>query len=91
LAQIAADELDVSFNRIEMISGDTTRTPNEGVTSGSQSIENSGTALRFAAAEARTILLQLAAARLGVVVDQLRVDDGTVTMKGDSANITFGT
>ena len=57
LAQIAADELDVSFNRIEMISGDTARTPNEGVTAGSQSIENSGTALRFAAAEARTILL----------------------------------
>jgi len=89
LAQITADELDVSLNRIEMISGDTGRTPNEGVTSGSQSIENSGTALRFAAAEARAILLQLAATRLGVATDQLSVDDGTVTVKGSPAKVTY--
>ncbi len=82
LAQIAADELDVSLNRIEMVSGDTARTPNEGITSGSQSIENSGTALRFAAAEARAILLQSAAAKLKVAADRLDVDDGTVTVKG---------
>ncbi len=89
LAQIAADELDVSLNRVEMISGDTARTPNEGVTSGSQSIENSGTALRFAAAEARAILLQSAAAQLGVAADQLSVDDGTVSVKGNPAKVTY--
>src|SRR5262245_52089526 len=50
LAQIAAEELDLPLSRITMISGDTGRTPNEGQTAGSQSIENSGTALRMAAA-----------------------------------------
>jgi len=89
LAQIAADELDVALNRIEMISGDTARTPNEGVTSGSLSIENSGTALRFAAAEARAILLQSAATQLGVAADQLSVDDGTITGKDGTAKVTY--
>ena len=79
LAQIVADELDVDYARIEMISGDTERTPNEGVTSGSLSIQDSGTALRFAAAEARDILLRAVAAKLDVPVAELKVDDGTVT------------
>src|ERR1043166_1390475 len=39
LAQIAADELDVAYDRIEMISADTSRSPNEGMTAGSQSVE----------------------------------------------------
>ena len=82
LAQIAADELDIDQKRITMISGDTSRTPNEGVTSGSQSIEQSGTALRFAAAEAREILLAVAATKLGVDAHDLRVDDGTVIAPG---------
>ena len=66
LAQIAAEELDVAYERVEMVSADTARTPNEGQTAGSLSVENSGTALRFACAEARQILLELAAAKLGV-------------------------
>ena len=82
LAQIAADELDVNFERIEMISADTSRSPNEGMTAGSQSVEQSGTALHYAAAEAREILLQLAAARLGVGADKLTVSDGTVSAGG---------
>ena len=49
------------------------RTPNEGMTAGSLSVENSGTALRFACAEAREILLELAAAKLGVAVARLSV------------------
>src|SRR6266850_8110429 len=66
LAQIAADELDVDYRRINMVTADTSRTPDEGFTAGSQSIEQSGTAVRFACAEARQILLAAAAARLGV-------------------------
>ncbi len=58
LAQIVGDELEVDLSRIEMVSGDTSRTPDEGVTSGSRSIEESGSALRFACAEARAILLE---------------------------------
>jgi len=56
LRQIAAEELDLPLSRIAMISGDTGRTPDEGQTAGSQSIENSGTALRMAGAEVRAIL-----------------------------------
>jgi len=82
LAQIAADELDVAYERIEMVSADTARTPNEGMTAGSQSVENSGTALRFACAEARQILLELAAPKLGVPVAKLSVSDGTVSGSG---------
>src|SRR5207248_1087357 len=52
LSQIAADELDVDLARIEVVYGDTARTPNEGQTAGSLSVEQSGTALRFACAAA---------------------------------------
>src|SRR3954468_8467210 len=66
LLQMAAEELDVSPARIRMVSGDTALTPDEGFTAGSQSMEYGGTALRYAAAEARAILLGLAAEKLGV-------------------------
>jgi CO/xanthine dehydrogenase Mo-binding subunit len=46
LAQIASDELDVAYERIEMVSADTARTPNEGMTAGSQSVENPARARR---------------------------------------------
>jgi nicotinate dehydrogenase subunit B len=87
LAQIASDELDLAYERIEIISADTTRTPNEGMTAGSVSVENSGTALRFACAEARQILLGLAAAKLGAPADRLAVSNGTVS--GGSGKVTY--
>src|SRR5437773_4833540 len=79
LSQIAADELDVELARIEVVHGDTARTPNEGQTAGSLSVEQSGTALRFACAEAREILLAAAAVKLGVPATDLKVSDGTIT------------
>ena len=79
LSQIAADELDVDLERIAVVYGDTGRTPNEGQTAGSLSVEQSGTALRFACAEAREILLTAAAAKLGASTADLRVSDGTIT------------
>jgi nicotinate dehydrogenase subunit B len=82
LEQIAADELDVAPRRIIMVSGDTAQTPDEGFTSGSQSIEYSGTALRYACAEARAILLDLAAARFGHGNYLLSVEDGTISWPG---------
>jgi len=78
LAQIAADELDVNLERIQIVSGDTARTPNEGLTAGSLSMEQSGTALRFACAEARDVLVSAAAAKLGVPAADLKVSDGAV-------------
>jgi CO/xanthine dehydrogenase Mo-binding subunit len=79
LAQIAAEELDLPLARLTMISGDTGRTPNEGVTAGSQSIENSGTALRLACAEARAVLIELAAKHNGWSADTLTVIDGVIS------------
>jgi CO/xanthine dehydrogenase Mo-binding subunit len=89
LAQIAAEELDVSLARITMVSGDTGRTPNEGQTAGSQSIENSGTALRMAGAELRAILLDLAARKLGVAAGELKTADGVVTAT-DGRSASYG-
>jgi nicotinate dehydrogenase subunit B len=89
LAQIAAEEIDLPLARVRMISGDTRQTPNEGQTAGSQSVENSGTALRMACAEARTILIDLAAKRLGVATDQLKVADGVVSAP-DGRKIGYG-
>ncbi|MFL5000146.1 MAG: molybdopterin cofactor-binding domain-containing protein [Xanthobacteraceae bacterium] len=89
LRQIAAEELDLPLERIAMISGDTGRTPNEGQTAGSQSVENSGTALRMAGAEARAMLLDLAAKRFGVAADTLSVADGTISA-AEGRKVTYG-
>jgi nicotinate dehydrogenase subunit B len=89
LRQIAAEELDLPLDRIAMISGDTSRTPNEGQTAGSQSVENSGTALRMAGAEARAILLDLAAKRLGVAAEALSVADGVISAP-DGRKVGYG-
>jgi CO/xanthine dehydrogenase Mo-binding subunit len=89
LAQIAAEELDLSPTRIRMISGDTSLTPNEGYTSGSRSIESGGAALRFACAEARSILIEKASARLGMPKDMLKIADGVVS-SADGRKLTYG-
>lgn len=83
LAQIAADELDIDLSRVQMIRASTAVSPNEGVTSGSLSIQQSGRALRHACAEVRQIFLQLASERLGVGVDALGVEDGTISGPGN--------
>ena len=89
LSQIAAEELDLPLARVKIISGDTGRTPNEGQTAGSLSIQNSGTALRLAGAEVRSILIDLAAKKLGVAADSLKVADGTITAS-DGRKVTYG-
>src|SRR5438874_10765726 len=81
LAQIAADELDVDLKRLKIVHGDTALTPNEGQTAGSQSVESSGTALRFACAEARDILVNAAAAKLGVAANALSVKIGRASCR----------
>jgi len=78
LGQIAAEELDVAFPRIRMLPATTGTSPNEGVTSGSLSIQDSGTSLRHACAEVRAIYLAEAAAELGVAAATLRVEDGRI-------------
>ena len=61
LAQIVAEELDVPLARIQMVMGETGRTPDEGYTAGSKTIETGGMILRRAAATARAALLEMAA------------------------------
>ncbi|MGX4803306.1 molybdopterin cofactor-binding domain-containing protein [Bradyrhizobium guangdongense] len=83
LAQIAADELDVEIGRIEMIRASTAASPNEGVTSGSLSIQQSGRALRQVCAEVRQCFLAAASERLGVDAASLAVRDGTISGPGN--------
>ena len=86
LAQIAAEELGIAVERIRMVPADTALSPDEGVTSGSLSIQDSGVALRRACAQARTLLLERATARLGVSGGDLRVEDGSVQAAGRSTS-----
>jgi nicotinate dehydrogenase subunit B len=78
LTQIVAEELDVQFSKVALIQGDTDLTPDQGVTSGSLSIQNGGVQLRQAAATARRALLIEAARRFKVPPDSLRIEDGAV-------------
>ena len=78
LTQVAAEQLMVEPRRIELITADTARTPDEQYTAGSQSMQESGTALLHAAAQARGILADRAAKRLGVPLEQLTIRDGTI-------------
>ena len=91
LAQIVADELDVSIARIRMQTVDTARSPNEGGTVGSNSVQDSGAALRMAAAEARQILLENASRRLAAPLAELRVDDGRITAVSSGQSIEYWT
>jgi nicotinate dehydrogenase subunit B len=75
LTQVAAEELDVPAARIELITADTWRTPDEGLTAGSHTLMVSGTAIQNAAANVRMLLLRAAA-------DTWKVDVATVTTTG---------
>jgi nicotinate dehydrogenase subunit B len=88
LAQIAAEELDVRFDKIRMISADTSRGPDEQYTFGSQSVEQSGSAVRAASAQARGMLLVAAARRFGVRPEDLQTKDGIITSL-DGRRATF--
>jgi len=88
VAQICADELDVNFDRVRIISGDTAQVPNEGVTAGSFSMPDCAPAVQQASAEVRALLIEMAAARLGKPVDSLKVTDGSIR-SGDGASISY--
>src|SRR5512134_1867249 len=85
LAQIVAEELDVTLERVHMVMGDTALTPDEGYTAGSMTISSSGTSLRQAAAEARRAMLEMASERLDARLDELSVREGTITVAHDPA------
>jgi CO/xanthine dehydrogenase Mo-binding subunit len=78
IAQIVADELDVAFDKVEVLMGDTGTSCNQGGASGSLGVSHGARPLRGAAAEARRLLLESGSRRLGVPAEQLRVEDGTI-------------
>jgi CO/xanthine dehydrogenase Mo-binding subunit len=83
LAQIAADELELDIGRVRMVRATTAGSPNEGVTSGSLSVQQSGRAVRHVCAEVRQIFLAAAADRLGVGIDALAISDGEISGPGN--------
>ena len=89
LAQVAAEELDVSLGRIRVAPVSTATSPDEGTTSGSRSIEESGASLRQACAQARYICLSAAAGRLGVDASALGVTDGEITTDAGGTGLTY--
>jgi nicotinate dehydrogenase subunit B len=84
LAQIAAEELGVDLSRIRMLPASTAYSPDEGATSGSQSIQEGGKALRMACAELRALMLGHAANLLGASAGELTVEAGTIRGAGRS-------
>jgi nicotinate dehydrogenase subunit B len=89
LIQVASEELVVDPRAITLVTADTGRTPNEGYTAGSQSMQDSATAIMHASAQVRAILVTLASQRLGVAPSQLKVHLGTIR-SDDGRSITYG-
>ena len=87
--QIAAEELDVAFGALKVVTADTKVTANEGYTSGSNSMKDSGTAIQIAAAQARELLVAEAAKRLDLPVENLRTADGAV-IAPDGKRLSYG-
>ena len=88
LSQMAAEELGVSLDAITIVMGDTDLVPYDQGTWGSLTTRFFGPAVRAAAAEARTVLMKLAAERLGVPREQLSVANGVVS--GGGKRVTYG-
>jgi nicotinate dehydrogenase subunit B len=90
IAQIVAEELDVPFKTIRVFMGDTATSVNQGGASGSTGIQLGGKQMRMAAAEARRVLVEMAAASLSAPPDGLTVNDGVVSVTGDNTKrITY--
>jgi nicotinate dehydrogenase subunit B len=81
LAQIVAEELDVPFDAVDVVLGDTDNTPNQGPTVASETIQVTAVPLRIAAAQARNALIRLAVAALDAADDALTVEDGVVRVR----------
>jgi CO/xanthine dehydrogenase Mo-binding subunit len=89
IGQIVAEELDVPLSRVKVIMGDTGTSVNQGGASGSTGVQNGGKQMRAAAAEARRILVEMAAQKFGVAPESLIVVDGIVRKKESSDDTTY--
>ena len=89
LGQIAAEELRVDMQRLRISPVDTAHSPNEGITAGSMSMEQGGSAVRTAAADAHQYLLQLAAKQLAANPDVIQVQDGGFMLNNRSTGLDY--
>jgi nicotinate dehydrogenase subunit B len=87
--QIAAEELDVPFASLKLVTADTGRTPNELYTAGSNSTKDSGTAVQHAAAQVRALLIAEAARRLELPFENLKTENGAV-IAPDGRRLGYG-
>lgn len=91
LAQIIAEELDVALDRVDMVLGDTALCPWDMGTFGSRTIKYFGPALRQAAAEARAVLIEMAAEELRIPAGRLEAKDGRIYEKTNPRNsVSYG-
>jgi CO/xanthine dehydrogenase Mo-binding subunit len=89
--QMMADELDMPYDKTTCIMGSTDVTVDQGGSGGSDAIQTDGWPMRRVAAEARRVLLEMAAAQFGMPVDQLAVSAAVITAKADpSKRVTYG-
>ncbi len=91
LAQVAAEELQLTLARVRVAPVSTGTSPDEGVTAGSLSVQDSGSALRQACAQARDLLLDAAAKRLGVTPAALDVADGQIRTADGPTGLSYWT
>src|SRR5258708_1549188 len=89
LGQIVAEELDVSFARVVVVLGDTSRVPDQGATIASETIQITAVPLRKAAAQARHFLVARAAERLELPAKELAIEDGLIRAK-DNRSVSYG-
>ena len=89
--QMMSDELDIAFDKTDLIMGRTDITVDQGGSGGSDAIQTDGWPMRRVAAEARRVLLEMAAERFGVPVGGLAVSEGVITVTADpSRNVSYG-
>jgi len=89
LRQVAAEELSIKVEEVDLITSDTAQTADEGFTSGSQSMSDSGTAILHAAAQVRELLIGIAATKLSVDADTLKVEGGKIVAT-DGRSVAYG-
>jgi nicotinate dehydrogenase subunit B len=89
--QMMADELDIAYDKTDLIMGSTDVTVDQGGSGGSDAIQTDGWPMRRVAAEARRVLLEMGSQRLGVPVNQLAVANAVITVRADpSKRVTYG-
>ncbi len=89
--QMMADELDIAYDHTACIMGSTDVTVDQGGSGGSDAIQTDGWPMRRVAAEARRVLLEMAATQFGLPVDALSVSAAVISVKADpSKRVTYG-